>query len=1149
MIKKRLFNDEWAFTKQALGVTLEQIKDQKRAFQRVDIPHDWLIGQSENLYEDSMGWYLKYFQNPLTSEVGGCVKIQFEGIYMDAVIYMNGQKVGEWKNGYATFEMDITPFLCVGQNELLVSVNHQSPNSRWYSGAGIYRDVWLKVVPKTHILTDGIYITTKQQEKGWKIELETELISQEDMILKQSILEKETNRLVKSVECLVKIGDGTTSENQLIKQEIVVEEVKVWDIETPYLYILKTEMIKLGEVVDQEETQFGFRTIEFLPDKGFFLNYKNIKLKGVCEHHDLGCLGAAYHHQAMRRKFEILKKMGVNAIRTAHNMPAPGVLQLADEFGILINLESYDTWELSKTKYDYARFFKEWYKKDIASWVRRDRNHPSVIMWSIGNEIYDIHASEKGVELTQKLIDEVKKHDPKGNAVITMGSNYLPWENAQKSADIVKLVGYNYAEKYYEVHHEKYPDWIIYGSETASIVQSRGVYHFPFYKSVLADVDLQCSALGNSTTSWGAKSVETCLIAERDCKFSCGQFIWSGFDYLGEPTPYHTKNAYFGQIDTAGFPKDSYYIYQAEWTDYKKKPMIHIFPYWDFNEGQKIDIRVCSNTPWVELKKNGKSLGCFKLDHKEGENLVAHFETIYEKGEIEAIGYDENKKSIITEKKYSFGDAKSIRLSLDKPTIYSGGRDLAFLEINMLDEKGHVVENANNRVEVNVSGAGRLLGLDNGDSTDYESYKGLSRRLFNGKLLAVIGGCWQPGSIYIEVFSQGITSQKIVLESKETSDLIGCSCIEKNQATANLYPDKGIEQPIRKIELMCKGERILTEKNRQTEIEAKLLPQTCRQSALVWQVVDDAGIPSSIAEIKYKGTVATVFAKGDGSFRVRCMCKNGKEELGIISQLDFEAMGLGKAYLNPYAFIAGGLYTYSKGTVSNGNEHGAATARDGETQVGFSNIDFGKYGADEITLPLFALSDEPYEIQIWEGMPEETGSCKVADVMYQKPSIWNVYQEATYKLSKKLVGITSICFVTKKKIHIKGFYFKKLNVVSEKIPANVCDSIYGDRFKRTEEYVKDIGNNVTLEFEELDFTSTGINQLTLCGQTPIEKNTIHVKFSDDKGEKTQLLEIHHKEGEAEWTFPIEEMTGVQKVSFIFLPGSQFDFKWFCFKNH
>ena len=298
----------------------------------------------------------------------------------------------------------------------------------------------------------------------------------------------------------------------------------------------------------------------------------------------------------------------------------------------------------------------------------------------------------------EKLIAEVRRYDSLKNAAVTLGSNYMPWENTQKCADVIKLIGYNYGENYYEEHHKKHPDWMIYGSETGSIVQSRGIYHFPYQQSVLADEDEQCSSLGNSTTSWGAKSTEACILAERDHPYSCGQFIWTGFDYIGEPTPYHTRNSYFGQIDTAGFPKDSYYIYQAAWTDYKKAPMVHIFPYWDFNEGQFIDLRVCSNAPVVEVFFNGKSQGTFTIDHENGMELTGHWQLPYKEGEIRAVACDESGKIVAEEVRYSFGEAKRILLKPQKQSLRANGEDLLFLEISMEDENGYPVENANNRV-------------------------------------------------------------------------------------------------------------------------------------------------------------------------------------------------------------------------------------------------------------------------------------------------------------------------------------------------------------------------------------------------------------------------------------------------------------------
>jgi beta-galactosidase len=752
-------------------------------------------------------------------------------------------------------------------------------------------------------------------------------------------------------------------------------------------------------------------------------------------------------------------------------------------------------------------------------------------MWSIGNEIYDTHAGERGQEVTKMLMDYVLKYDPNGNARVTIGSNYMPWENAQKCADIVKVAGYNYAEKYYQKHHEEHPDWIIYGSETASVVQSRGIYHFPFEKSILADDDEQCSALGNSSTSWGAKSAEACIIAERDTPFSLGQFIWTGFDYIGEPTPYHTKNSYLGQIDTATFKKDSYYIFQAAWTDFKTKPMVHIFPYWDFSKGQVIDIRVCSNAPKIELQFNGSTIGTYDIDHEHGTQLVGWWKIPYEEGEIKAIAYDETGKVIATDVRKSFGDAKKICLHADKESLDANGTDLIFVEITMEDENGNIVENANNRVNVKVV-----------------QYKGLSRRLFSGKLMAIIGATLEPGKIQIEVSSLGLEGKIVEFESLQVKDgaLEGTSGFMRNQELS-IVMGSSEEIPLRKIEIISDSGQLFDESRKEMRVRAKLYPENTSYQEVEWSVVNDAGIVSNIAKVVAFGHEVKVTALGDGEFRLRCTSKNGTDKTKLISQLEFKATGLGDAYKDPYGFISAGLYDYSKGEVGNGNERGVATSRDGETQVGFHDIDFGLYGSDTITIPIFALSSDEYSLQIWEGLPDEEGCELLADVIYQKPSKWNVYQEETYHLSKRLRGITSISFALHAKVHIKGFSFEKKNRAFEQNMAVECDNIYGDTFTITENSVEGIGNNVSLEYENMDFASEGASKIVIYGRSPIDKNTIHIRFANAEGQSNQLVEFAYSDEYEERVFELKKITGVQKMTFVFLPGCNFDFGWFRFE--
>lgn len=1139
MSEKQLFNDGWKFTKEKADITLQEINSKDIKWQEVEIPHDWLIYNSNDLYETSSGWYKKSFIcNSNIKE--NRIALRFEGVYMDSTVYVNDVKAGEWKYGYSTFEFDITDLLKEGENEVKVQVVHKSPNSRWYSGAGIYRNVWLKTMPNTHVVSDGIYISTKKEEDNWKIEIETEIAGDKktaEIKVKHTVIDNKGNIAAVS-DNNIKLSDKV----EVDKQFIDVKAPMLWDIDTPTLYKLKTELIADGKTIEEEIQSFGFRTIEFTTDKGFFLNGRHVRLNGMCQHHDLGCLGSAVNKVAIRRQFQMLKKMGVNAVRTSHNMPAVELMELADEMGMLIDAEAFDMWEKSKTEYDYARFFNDWVEKDVASWVRRDRNHPSLIMWSIGNEIYDTHAGERGQEITRMLQKLVQSHDPKGNARATIGSNYMPWENAQKCADILKLAGYNYAEKYYAEHHKDHKDWIIYGSETGSVVQSRGIYHFPYAQSVLSDDDEQCSSLGNSTTSWGAKNTEYAITADRDTPYSLGQFVWTGFDYIGEPTPYFTKNSYFGQIDTAGFPKDSFYMYKAEWTDYKKAPMVHIFPYWDFNEGQMIDVRVCSNAPKIELFFNEESLGTFNIDHEKGHKLTGDWKIPYTKGTLKAVAYDEAGNVITVDTKSSFKDAAKLVLAPDKTELRADGRDLIFVEISMVDENGVPVENANNRVEVSVTGAGRLVGLDNGDSTDFDQYKGTSRRLFSGKLLAVIAAKLEPGEINVEVSSLGIKTESISFKAVPCEKPSGIAAF-----TENCKSEKIEEIPIRKIELISSEGNKLNENLTKVRVHAEIYPKNATYKDLEWRVTNATGIDSNIASVEADGNDAVITALGDGNLKLRCTTKNGSDKVKVISELEFEITGLGRANLDPYEFVAGGLYNASNCELGNGNERGVSTLREGDSYVGFKGVDFGEYGADEITLPIFELEGRPFPIEIWEGMPDEKGSEMVAKVIYDKGTKWNTYIDATYKLPRRFKGVTTICFVLRQhKLHIKGFVFKKIDKAYEKLWAKENNAIYGDSFTTTENAIEKIGNNVSVVYKNMDFGETGFSKLIICGRSEIEKNTIHVRFNGENGEVKQIAEFNRSEGYVEREFNLDSVKGMQEVTFVFLPGSQFDFKWFKF---
>jgi len=1156
MSKKQLLNNDWLFLKQPLGSSLEAVRTADE-WMAVTLPHDWLIYDSNNLYEDGEGWYRKTLHiEKLSQDMN--TSLYFEGVYMDSTLYVNGQSVGEWKYGYSSFEMDITPYLNEGDNEIIVKVVHQSPNSRWYSGAGIYRSVWLVEKPATHLPTHGVYIATKPLDDFWIVDVDTEVYfdknssAEASYRIEQQVLDAEGNIFAQLSTPLTSAAGQTT----ITKTELQVTNPQLWSIGAGNLYTLATSLYCDEQLLQTDSERFGFRSLRFTTNEGFFLNDQYVKIFGACQHHDLGALGAAVNRKAMKRQIELLMEMGVNAIRTAHNMPAVELMELADEMGVLICTEALDMWERPKTPYDYARFYPDWWQKDITSWVRRDRNHPSTIMWSIGNEIYDTHASERGQELTRELMELTEKLDYKRNAVVTIGSNFMPWENAQKCADIVKVAGYNYGEKYYDQHHEAHPDWIIYGSETASVVQSRGIYHFPLNQGVLADDDEQCSALGNSSTSWGAKSTEACIIADRDATYSLGQFIWTGFDYIGEPTPYHTKNSYFGQIDTAGFKKDSFYIYQAEWTDYRVSPMVHIFPYWDFSEGQLIDVRVCSNAPKIELFFNEQSQGVFHIDHKHGQKLIGDWQIPYQKGVLKAVAYNEHDEIIATDIQASFGDAVKVVQHVEDSELTANGSDLAFIEISTVDADGLPVQNANNRVHVSIEGPGRLIGLDNGDSTDYDSYKGTNRRLFSGKLLAIVATTLEPGEITVTVQSRGLETSKLTIQSnpltEQTNDQQSATLYAYAEAYEHDFSQQSVhldqdEIPVRKIEIIASQGTVMNAERKSLPVEIKLHPHNATYKDVEWRLTNVAGVDANMARLDVDGAYATIHALGDGELYIRCGTKNGKEKLQHYSMLGFSISGIGQAFIEPYEFVSAGYYSERSTNLTMGNERGMATARDGESIIAFEKIDFGSYGSDEITLPIFSLDGDPFTFDIWEGYPSDEGATHLGTFSYNKPTIWNVYQEETYKLNKRLKGITTLSIVLTRKIHLKGFQFTRLEKAYQQLHALDYDQVYGDSFTITEDAIENIGNNVSIIFDDMDFVK-GASKLTICGHSPIDKNTITINMSGDNGDMKQMVEFDYSDGYTTRTYELEPVEGKQKIMFVFLPGSQFDLKWFKFEK-
>lgn len=1109
---KQLINDGWNFVKLPSGSTYEQAT--AAVGEPIDLPHDWLIRQARNLYETADAWYSRKL-NWIPGTAGTCL-IHFDGVYMDCDVLMNGEVIASHAYGYTAFYVDLTDRLKSGKNELAVHIRHRSPNSRWYSGSGIFRDVHMILLPEVHLIPDSLYFVTTELDEGWDVTVSAE--TNGPGTFSATIRDPDGNIL----------GNGTAeAENNRVRICFRVPKVRKWSDKDPYLYTLE---VSFGEQTEQKK--IGFRSLRFDPANGFFLNGEYTKLKGVCLHHDLGCLGAAFHPKAAARQLRLMKEMGVNALRTSHNPPASAMLDLCDEMGILVIDEAFDMWERSKTEFDYARFFPEREEEDVALWIRRDRCHPCVIMWSIGNEIYDMHADDRGRQVAVMLAEQVRKHDPEQHAEVTFGSNYMPWEGAQRCADEIRIPGYNYGEKYYAEHHAKHPEWAIYGSETGSMLFSRGIYHFPKKRNILSDVDLQCSSLGNSTSSWGAPHAGHLVCDDMNTSWSMGQFLWSGIDYIGEPTPYQTRSCYFGLADTACYPKDLYYLFQSQWTE---QTMIHIGVNWDWNIGQMIDVNVMTNADEAELLLNGESLGRRKVVKGDAERCMPCWRVPYAPGKLTARGYDRNGNTVCEECRMSSGDGKRLRLSAEDAFLLGDGRDITFVTVTIEDGAGNPVENARNRVNIRISGGGRLLGTDNGDPTDEEEYRSSSRRLFSGKLLLTVGSDGSSDPVTIEAESPAREGARLVIPVISAERAEGVSCLER-------IPETAVNEIcVRKVEIIPENGTNLSPEQPFCSFKWKVLPADAEKRDIRWQVTNESGIESPCAKIEVAEDRVNLSACGDGMVLLRALTGNGTDHPEIISQTEIQITGFGTAALDPYTFVSAGLYDLSEGNIGSGNEKGIAFARDGYSMAGFSRVDFGAAGSDTVTLPVFALDGNVHEIPFWLGVPGEKDSELLTVLKYQKPSIWNVYQPETYRLPRKVKGLQTLCFTMTDKVHLKGFVFEKQSRAFSPQAATEADRIYGDSFQRRSDGIFDIGNNVTLEWDQMDFGEGGEVDLILRGRTPLETNAVTVRIRNETGESRTELAMFRGNGNREQTFRIRVPGGLCTVSFVFLPGCRFDF--------
>ncbi len=775
------FNSGWKFN---LGddAGAKEVNYNDNNWRSLQLPHDWSIeGKFDKdnpatagggALPGGIGWYRKTFVLPVSAK-DKHVFIDFDGVYMNSEVWINGHYLGVRPYGYSSFRYDLTPYVQFGSAKNIVAVkvnNAQQPNSRWYSGSGIYRNVWLVTTNDIFVDHWGTYVTTPtitRQSATIQVKTTVRLLNtvQQNTSL-TTIVYDAGGKEVQRKSSAVKWKDGLAE----VTQELLVANPVLWSIDHPTLYKIVSQINSNGKITDTYTTPFGIRYFEFDSDKGFLLNGKSIKINGVCDHHDLGCLGAAINTRALERQLEILKQMGCNGIRTSHNPPAPELLDLCDKMGFIVMDEAFDMWKKQKNPFDYHLYWDEWHQKDLEDMVLRDRNHPSVFIWSIGNEIPE-QGDTSGTRIASELASIVRTLD--ATRPITSACDRPDKSNKIISSGALDLVGYNYHQFMYEGFPKLYPGKKFVSTESVSALQTRGHYDLvpsdsirrwperwdkPFDKG---NADLTVSAYDNVSAPWGSTHEETWKIIKKHA-FLSGQFIWTGFDYLGEPTPYNwpARSSYFGIIDLAGFPKDVYYMYQGEWTN---KDVLHIFPHWNWKQGDTVDIWAYYNhADEVELFLNGQSLG---IQKKSGDDLHVKWRVPYTPGVVKAVSR-KNGKVVLTKEIKTAGAPAKIILTADRSMIKADGSDLSFVKVTIVDKNGIVVPTADNLVWFTVSGSGWIAGVDNGSETSMESFKASERKAMNGLCLAVLQSNGKKGTITLRAISDGLAPASIILQAK-----------------------------------------------------------------------------------------------------------------------------------------------------------------------------------------------------------------------------------------------------------------------------------------------------------------------------------------------------------------------------------------------
>lgn len=776
------FNKNWKFY---LGNDSAAINPNYNdaAWRKLSLPHDWSIEGNFSKYHPAttqggalpggIGWYRKTFTVPVSAK-GKNISIEFDGVYRNSEVWVNGHYLGKRPNGYSSFAYDLTPWLFFSKpNVIAVKVdNSQQPNSRWYTGSGIYRNVRLLVKPKISFDESRTFITSIIRNNETSINVHSEIRNTTNDLhayqIKYQVFDKNGSEQIPIYNYNATKQIQMSGSVSAMDFEFIFKNLKTWSTTAPHIYTLKKTLLIDGKLADEQIAAFGIRSIHFDREKGFFLNNQPLKIKGVCMHHDLGALGAAFNYRAAERQLHILKDMGCNAIRTAHNPPAPEFLDLCDKMGFLVMDEAFDIWQKKKNKFDYSLDFKAWHKKDLEDMILRDRNHPSIFMWSIGNEIREQFDST-GIAITKELVDIVKGLDntrPITSALTETDTakNFIYQSNA------LDVIGWNYNQQNFPDFLKRYPGKIFIGAETTSALATRGHYDMPSDsirvwpargKKEIENVngDWSVSAYDHVKAGWGSTHEETWKIIKK-YDFLSGLFVWTGFDYLGEPTPYPwpARSSYFGIVDLAGFPKDVYYMYQTEWTN---KPVLHIFPHWNQEPGKIIDVwAYYNNADEVELFLNGKSLGIRK---KINEDLHVMWRVPFEPGTLKAISR-KNGKTVLVKEIKTAGKPAKIELTADRKIIKADKKDLSYVTVRIVDKDGNLVPDADNLIEFSISGNANIAATDNGYQADTVSFTSKKRRAWKGMALAIVKASSKKGNSTLTATAAGLKPGTIALK-------------------------------------------------------------------------------------------------------------------------------------------------------------------------------------------------------------------------------------------------------------------------------------------------------------------------------------------------------------------------------------------------